>query len=151
TWEIPQALNVTPQLDMLIFDASLMQMTEVAYEIRNSLKGQNGENGILVGSEESPPGEGYVYNTFLADLTANPGMTAAQLGTQIVNRTLDSYGSSGNNTQSCIDLSHMDDVATKLNAFATSLILHIGDSSTAMTNARNNADHYAYPENKDLW
>src|SRR5258708_25662424 len=136
---------------MMIFDASLMQMTEVAYEVRNSLKGPNGESGILVGSEESPPGEGYVYNTFLADLVANPSITAPQFGTQIVQRTLEAYGTNNNLTQSCIDLSHMQDVADKLDAFARSLIIHKGDSAVAMTNARNNAQNYAYPENKDLW
>jgi hypothetical protein len=151
TWELPQALNVTPQLDMMIFDASLMQMTEVAYEVRSALKGPNGESGILVGSEESPPGEGYVYNTFLSDLVANPAMTAPQFGTQIVHRTLEAYGTNNNLTQSCLDLFHVQDVADKLDTFARTLLIHRGDSATAMTNARNNAQNYAYPDNKDLW
>ncbi|MBM3495780.1 MAG: hypothetical protein FJX72_15860, partial [Armatimonadetes bacterium] len=34
TWELPQALNVSPKVDLLVFDASLMQMMEVAYEVR---------------------------------------------------------------------------------------------------------------------
>ncbi len=143
-WELPQALNVSPKMDSVIFDASLMQMAEVAFEIRDLAT-------VMVGSEESPPGEGYVYDTFLSDLVANPAMTAAQLGTHIVNRTLDSYGSSGNNTQSAINLSKMSAFATRLDAFATSLSAHVGDSSAAMTTARTTAESYSYPENKDLW
>lgn len=143
TWQLPQALSVTPKMDMVIFDASLMQMTEVAYEIRESAQ-------VVVGSEESPPGEGYVYDTFLADLIANPNMTPAQFGTQIVNRTLDAYGSNGNNTQSAIDLSKMQNVADKVSAFAASLQAHISDSRQAMIDARNNARSYAFPDNKDL-
>jgi len=143
TWQLPQALNVTPKMDMVIFDASLMQMAEVAYEIRQSAQ-------VVVGSEESPPGEGYVYNTFLADLAANPNMTPAHFGTQIVIRTLEAYGTNGNNTQSAIDLTKMQNVADKVSAFASSLQAHISDSRSAMIEARNNAQNYAYPENKDL-
>lgn len=143
TWQLPQALSVTPRMDMVIFDASLMQMAEVAFEIRESAQ-------VVVGSEESPPGEGYVYDTFLADLIANPNMTPAQFGTQIVNRTLDAYGSNGNNTQSAIDLSKIHNVAEKVSAFASSLQAHISDSRQAMIDARNNARSYAFPDNKDL-
>jgi hypothetical protein len=143
-WNLPQALNVTPKLDLVIFDASLMQMTEVAYELRNSAT-------YLVGSEESPPGEGYVYDTFLGDLVANPAMTPQALGKQIVDRTLQAYGTDNNLTQSELDLSKMQGVATALSAFGASLQNHISDSATAMTNARNNAQHYAYFDNKDLW
>jgi hypothetical protein len=157
TWELPQALSVTPQMDMVIFDASLMQMAEVAYEIRNSAQ-------VMVGSEESPPGEGYFYDSFLADLVSNPSMTAAQFGTQIVNRTLEAYtqafGATDSRTldvtQSAIDLTKMQGVADRLNVFADSLILHLGDSRTALMNARLNAEAYGhgdpfYSDYKDLW
>lgn len=153
TWQLPQALDMNPQLDMVIFDASLMQMQEVAYEIRN-------QTPIIVGSEESPPGEGYPYHTFLADLVANPNMTSQQLGTQIVNRTYTYYQTTffppGNQqrhdiTQSMLDTSKLQGVSDKLDAFAQSLINHRVDSATAETNARNNAQFYAYTDNKDLW
>ncbi|MEP6755194.1 MAG: clostripain-related cysteine peptidase [Chthonomonadales bacterium] len=144
TWQLPNALDVTPQMDMVIFDASLMQMLEVAYEIRNSAK-------LVVGSEESPPGEGYVYDTFLTDLVQNPAMSAIQFGTQIVNRTIEAYGTNNNITQSELDLSKMQGVGTTLDAFAAALILHKTDSAAVETSARQNAQSYAYPENKDLW
>ncbi len=105
----------------------------------------------MVGSEESPPGEGYVYNTFLNDLVSNPQITPAQFGAQIVNRTLEAYGRNNNLTQSEIDTSRMQGVADSVNAFASRLEAHIGDSAAAETNARETAQSYAYPENKDLW
>jgi hypothetical protein len=144
TWQLPQALDVTPKMDMVIFDASLMQMVEVLYEMRNS-------TAWVVGSEESPPGEGYPYDTFLSDLVQNPNMSASQFGAQIVSRTLEFYGPSGNNTQSEVDMSKMQNMADKLNTFADTLLAHVADSKTAMQDARNNAQNYAYPENKDLW
>ncbi|MGC8668366.1 MAG: clostripain-related cysteine peptidase [Chthonomonadales bacterium] len=144
TWELPMALNVTPKLDMVIFDASLMQMMEVAYEIRNVTP-------LVVGSEESPPGEGYPYNTFLADLAANPSMSPADFGARIAIDTLQSYGTNSNITQSVVDTSKLPTLAQRLNTFAASLDAHIGDSRAAEVLARNTAQNYAYPENKDLW
>lgn len=151
-WQLPSALDVTPKLDMVVFDASLMQMTEVAYEIRNSAK-------LVVGSEESPPGEGYAYDTFLSDLTGNPSLDPFSFGTQIVTRTYDYYqanfpvGSDQRSriTQSAIDLSKMQAVADNLNAFANTLNAHTSDSAAAMQTARNSAQTYAYADNKDLW
>ena len=124
---LPQALNVTPKMDLLIFDASLMQMTEVAYEVRGSAT-------YMVGSEESPPGEGYVYDTFLNDLVSNPSITPRQFGSQIVTRTLEAYGTNNNLTQSNIELAKMDAVASSLSAFGASLQNHIADSRTVMQN-----------------
>lgn len=146
TWELPQALSVTPKMDTVIFDASLMQMLEVAYEIKDY-------TGVITGSEESPPGEGYVYDTFLSDLVANPNMTAAQLGTQIVNRTLEAYGSQGNNTQSALDTSKLPALASAVDNFAGALLQHRVDSATALKNARDNAEHMtsSYAYYKDLW
>jgi hypothetical protein len=143
-WELPNALNVTPKIDMVIFDASLMQMLETAYEMRNS-------TGIIVGSEESPPGAGYVYDGFLADLVANPAMSPSAFGTQIVTRTLQAYGSNGNNTQSVIDTTKLENVAAKLDDFANSLLSNITSERPAMIAARVGAESYAYPENKDLY
>ena len=53
TWEAPGAFAGAAQpIDAITFDASLMQMLEVAYELRNSAR-------VMIGSEESPPGAGY--------------------------------------------------------------------------------------------
>lgn len=143
-WQLPAALNVTPKMDMVIFDASLMQMMEVAYEIRNSAQ-------IMVGSEESPPGEGYVYDRFLADLAANPNMSAEEFGRRIVTRTIEAYGRSSNITQSALYLNRIQTVAERLDAFANALRANVGNNRAAMVNARLNAQSYTYPENKDLW
>lgn len=144
TWELPQALDVTPNVDMVVFDASLMQMLEVAAEIQHQC-------AYIVGSEESPPGEGYVYNSFLTDLTATPTMTPAQFGTAIVQRTIQDYGTGGNNTQSLIDTSRIPALTTALDTFAAEMTAHVADDRSTFYSARVNADSYAYPENKDLW
>ncbi len=155
TWQLPQALTTNPHMDLVVFDASLLQQMEVDYQIRNSTP-------IIVGSEESPPGRGYIYNTFLSDLVGNPNMTPAQFGADIVNRTISQYAQFDNNagdlsilTQSEIDTTRLQNLATAIDAFGASLINHRTDSATVLANARNNAKNYAategYADYKDLY
>jgi hypothetical protein len=59
-------------VDVYGSDACLMQMPEVDYELKDSVD-------YIVGSEETEPGDGYTYNTFLGPLAARPAMTPAEL------------------------------------------------------------------------
>lgn len=144
TAEIPQALAGAGQpIDVLAFDASLMQMAEVAYEVRNSAR-------VMLGSEESPPGAGYPYDEWLTALK-NSGANPCDVGNSIINTFVAAYPSNANITQSLIDLSKMDDVAAQLNNFAVALRGRVSTDATAIENARNNVQKYDYPENKDLY
>jgi hypothetical protein len=153
-WQLSQALSAATKLDMVIWDASLMQMTEVAYEIRNS-------TNVVVGSEESPPGYGYPYQVILADLAGNPNMTPAQFGTDIVDQTVAYYTTHSNlnpsqdNTQSAIDTSKLNTLGVSMDTFATSLLAHATDSAAALATARTSAENYApsegYSDFKDLY
>ncbi|MBN1846203.1 MAG: hypothetical protein JW810_11005 [Sedimentisphaerales bacterium] len=94
------------------FDACYMGMIELAYELRNT-------TDVMVGSEETEPGPGWPYNTILGDLTANPAMGPAALGTVIVQRYYQSYGNS--QTQAATDLSQMDTLAGQVDTLAQTL------------------------------
>src|SRR5262249_20656115 len=146
TWEIPQALanlSTIQPLDILIFDASLEQMTEVAHEVRNSAK-------VMVGSEESPPGEGYPYHLWINALKSS-GKNRCDLGQSIVDTFVGFYPTADNITQSVLDLTTMDTLASSLDAFAITLQQHTSDQATVIQNARNNVQHFAteYADNKD--
>jgi hypothetical protein len=148
TWEIPQATAGVP-LDMIIFDASLEQMVEIAYEIRSSAK-------LMVGSEESPPGQGYPYDKWMPSLKITTN-TQCDVGKSIVDNFVtdtlylgDSYNSTIL-TQSVIDLTRMDALATSLNSFASSLRTHVNDQASVIRSARDTAQSYKYPDNKDLY
>jgi len=71
------------KIDVFATDACLMQMASVAYEFKDSAE-------VIVGSEETIPGDGYPYTAILGRLSAAAGMGAEQLGQVIV----DSYGAS---------------------------------------------------------
>jgi hypothetical protein len=144
TWELPTALSSPAQpLDMLIVDCSLEMMAEVAYEVRSSAR-------VMVGSEESPPGAGYPYDVWLGALKTG-GTDPCNVGNSILTSFIAAYPSATDITQSVVDLSKMSAVATALDAFGASLLAHATDQASALANARNNAQSYAYPENKDLY
>lgn len=78
-------------------------------------------------------------------------MTPARFAESIVTRTLESYGSNSNSTQSAVDLSRLPQVATALDGFAQSLMFHASADGAAIRDARRRAENYAYVDNKDLW
>ena len=86
------------KIDVLGMDACLMNMAEVAYQIRNTAQ-------LLVGSQEVEPADGWPYTPVLRELAKTPDITPAQVGKVIVDRYLASYKPNEGVTQSALDLS----------------------------------------------
>jgi len=143
TVDLPSALATDVPFDLIAWDASLMQMLEIAYQIRNNAD-------YLVGSEESPPGEGYHYVDWLTPLVNNPSMTAAQLGALIGQVTLNYYGAGSDITQSLIKTSELPALASAVDSFAASLIAHADSEKAALATARDTAEAFKFSEYKDL-
>ncbi len=151
-WELPTAVRPTsadPVMDVLLFDASLMQMLEVAYECRNIAR-------FIVGSEESPPGEGYPYHEILKPLMDNsdiaPGQWAGAIPNIFVNWYHANFPSYRNITQSAVDASRLDAVANALDGLAGSLLTKRTLYAVSLARARQDAQNYSsYPEYRDLW
>jgi hypothetical protein len=66
-------------LDIIGFDACLMAMTEVAYQVAPF-------GSVMVASEETEDSDGWPYDTILTDLAGNPAMGPRALGAGIVAR-----------------------------------------------------------------
>lgn len=102
------------KIDLLGFDACLMQMLEVAVASYKYAKYQ-------VGSVDLEPERGWPYNSILKKLASKPTIDAKQLGKIIVDEYVKSYnnGSQGNVsvTLSLLDLSNMDQFLDNFNAF----------------------------------
>lgn len=98
--------------DLVGFDACLMAMVEVAYEIRQN-------TSVMVGSEKTVPNDGWPYNTILQDLVGYPTMSAAHLGIAIVDRYYESYGNS--QILSAVNLPAMGTLAAGIDVFAQTL------------------------------
>ncbi len=151
--ELRSALNAAnlstgKTLDIVGFDACLMQMVEVAYQVMGSASRPLVD--ITVGSEETEPGDGWDYAATLTALTADPTMTPAELGTQIVNDYVISYSSSWDITQSAVDLDYMEALATAVDSFAVAMTNAPGDW-TAISTARSSAQEYYYYYYIDLY
>lgn len=135
TVELPSILPVEPKMDIVAFDSSLMQMMEVAYEIRH-------RTDLIIGSEESPPGEGYPYDAWIGPLVANPTLTPRELAAKIVDTTIETLGPRWAVTQSALEASQLGDLATALDRLAQALISKHSTYREALRRARNNAQHY---------
>ncbi|GAK54929.1 hypothetical protein U27_01760 [Candidatus Vecturithrix granuli] len=111
--EVKNALNAAADMTLIGFDACLMSMTEVAYEIKDT------GAAVMVGSEDTEPAEGWPYDTILRDLALNPTWTASQFGVAIVDNYYASYWES--ETLSAIDLSRMNTLAGVTSTFAETM------------------------------
>ena len=68
TPQIGQILKEAGKVDILAFDACLMQMAEVAYEVKDYAE-------VIVGAEETVPGLGFPYDMFLGAMAKKPDMS----------------------------------------------------------------------------
>jgi hypothetical protein len=132
------------RIDLVGFDACLMNMIELAYELR-------GSTDFVAGSEETEPQDGWPYDTILAKLVANPEMTARELGSVIVQCYLDSYPSD-EVTLSLLDLSAAPAMAEAVDLLAAMLmqLIKTPDGLFAVNRALKNAQAFATRDFVDL-
>lgn len=115
TWELQSAMGAS-HVDILAWDASLMQMVEVDDEIRTSAD-------LFVGSEESPPGAGYPYDTIFQHFVDTPTAPTLTLAKAFVDETLavPSYATQ-KITQSVIDGTQLSNLSAAIDQLAQALI-----------------------------
>jgi len=106
--ELAQALSSIGNIDILGFDACLMQMWEVMVNVSPYA-------AFMVGSEETESADGWNYTGFLRDLVMNPIMEPLNLGKSIVNN-------SHQTTLSVVALAEIDSLIFKVDTFALELM-----------------------------
>ena len=131
------------KIDMLCFDACLMQMVEVAYAAKDHVD-------YMVGSEETEPGKGAPYDDILK--TLKKGMGPKEFAINWVNAFGDSYngGSQGKakSTQSALEMSKLPQFIDAINGFAK--VGMAKDYSRFFRQMNVYTQKYAYPDNMDL-
>ena len=133
----------TDKLDIVGFDACLMGMLEIDYDIMPYAE-------YRIGSEETEPLDGWDYEASLLALTNTPSMTPPQLGAQIVN----DYGSAyigGGITLSAVDLDGIQALASATNTLATNLLNKANIYCTEIRTSRKNVEHYDDSSYVDLY
>lgn len=112
TPQIGKILKEAYPVDILAFDACLMQMTEVAYEVKDYAK-------VIVGSEETIPGMGYPYDLFLGAMARKPEMKTEETGAIMVEAFRMFYDAyKKNTTLSAIRTSKLEGLGKKMMDFA---------------------------------
>ncbi len=102
---------------------------------------------MLAASSETMPGTGLPYTAWLTPLTANPSMTASELGTAIANAY---YGdATENSTYGITDLAQLDALAAAVDAFAAALLANPSFYAQVET-VRQNTQWFTYGEYIDL-
>jgi len=134
----------TDPIDVVGFDACLMAMLEVNYEIFPYAS-------YSVGSEESVPFDGWDYQSTLLWLVANPLSTPNQLANRIVTDYMAFYGLGGFETHSAVDLSQIAALSAAVNTFATDLINAILLYQNNMIDARTQVEEYMDTDFIDLY
>ena len=137
-------------LDILGMDACLMAMSEIAYEVSDSVN-------YMVGSEETEPGDGWPYDVTLQKLANNPSTSVEQLARWIVQDYNASYAGADSVTQSSIKLSNMGSLSSSINSFGQAMLAGIADQTNgasikaALQNIRNNTQSYEASDYRDLY
>ncbi|MFX1321662.1 MAG: clostripain-related cysteine peptidase [Promethearchaeota archaeon] len=128
--EVETALSTADvYIDLLGFDACLMANVEVDYQLKDLAQ-------VRVSSEEVIPLEGWPYDTILSDLTSTPTMSPNSLGTIIVNRYIEYYGTNDIETLSAVDLLQENTLSTAIESLALELTSKIGTYLTDIRAAR---------------
>lgn len=143
---IAGALPPGTRIDVLGCDACLMNMIEIAYEMKDTAR-------FMVGSEETEPGTGWPYTEILQQLTTHPEQTPEDLAKTIVTEYGQWYrkqGPSSEATQSALDLDRMPPLADAVNALADALLANLKTVTGPILLARDRAQKFAMPEYVDL-
>ncbi len=119
--------QIGADVDVLAFDACLMQMVEVAYSVREHCT-------TVVGSEETEPAAGWNYSTFLT--AVNPSSTAEDVCTSAVA----TYGAQGFPTQSAFRTQELSNLAQCVDLLAGALINNMLMERYNIWNARRDPD-----------
>ena len=103
------AFSSSNSLDLIGFDACLMQTYEVGLEMAPIAD-------VMVASQETEPGDGWDYQGFLQSLADNPYASAQTLGGYIVD-SYDAWYDSSAETLSSVDLTKYQDIDDAIATF----------------------------------
>ena len=127
-------------LDLIGFDACLMAMLEVNYQIKATAR-------YAVGSEEEEPGNGWPYDRILKALAKKPAMAPDELARTVVAQYAASYGAGDGVTLAAVDLGQSDSLAAAVEKLGGSLLARVGKQSemTLLSAVRAKVQEYSAP------
>jgi hypothetical protein len=138
-------IGPTGKIAVLGFDACLMNMLEIAHHFQDQAE-------VLVGSQQTEPGDGWPYDKVLAAMHENP--TPEALGKRIVEAYIEDYAAHDvpNITQSAIVLEQTSAAVEALGRLGARLATALADPKLrhAIRAARLSVQSYEYADYVDL-
>ncbi len=136
------------KIDIYGSDACLMQMIEVATEMKDSVE-------YFVGSQETEPGAGWPYAPFMQKWTASPMVSAKDISILLSKEYLKAYSKGGvygqqDVTFSALDVGHLDALNNSTAALARHLKSFDVVSLKKVKTAANASQDFYYSDYKDL-
>ena len=134
-----------PAVDLLSFDACLMSMAEVGYELRNGTE-------VFVSSQEVVGGDGHNYTTLFDTLKQNPGsVTAEELGAGFVRSFGDFYTGFRNwDTHSAIRTSGFESLTNALGQLTAAVSNADHESQRIVSSTIGHTHSFFYEDLRDL-
>jgi len=134
-------------IDIVGFDACLMAMPEVAYELRDYAD-------YLIFSEETIYGTSFPYEMIATDLNKDPTIGPLEC-VELMAKDYADYYTFNNGypdwTISTFDMAYMDDMTDAVEYLASEMLDSLSYYFNAYNNARVQSDEYYYFYNVDLW
>lgn len=138
--------HIGRNVDIYGSDACLMQMLEVAGEMKNSVD-------YFVGSEDTEPGEGWPYDSFTKMWTSAPQSTPAEVSVLLSKEYLKAYSGGDYGTKSvtfsAIDASKLSAIENSAREIAAQLKALSVDDFKKVKSALNTVQAYYYSDYKD--
>ena len=139
-------VDLGKKLDIIGFDACLMNMLEVAYQLKEHTQ-------IVVGSEELEPAKGWDYNALINFLVENPNASNEEIGEAIVNGFVASYANESELkvTLSALRTEALDNLAWLLNNFAYTILRKEKNIRRKFLSIVDEAQTFDYQSNEQIY
>jgi len=142
--------NLGKNLDIFSFDTCLMGTVETAFQMFGFVDNMSA-------SEETEPGDGWDYVSFLKALSQNPSITPKELATTVVDGYIKSYMPGGSQgvtagvTQAATDVNVLaKELVPALNTLAKALTASLPENKAALKALRDKTQVYYLAEPADL-
>ncbi len=142
--DIGEALKSAGGADILVFDACLMQMAEVAYSIKDAAK-------VMIASEDNVPATGFQYTNLINSIANSADLTNQKIGEKIAQTYIESYQNSKTAVQvSVLDLTKLTDLRNSVANFSASLYPIVDSEKGNISQAKQQSSDFYNQGHMDL-